>query len=402
MTTYTPSMGLELPTIVGLKNIGTLPQDWALILNSNITLIDGHDHAILGNPVLSSNMIIGSDINVNEVAINSLEYVAFATYDNTQNVSLYCDGTDLFWQDLEGNIVQITKAGGLNVTADIGGFFGDYGSANAYAFLDGAGGYYGFRGIAPTYSDNSKIVLGDLVFDESVLSTPLIQLNVPLSSKFITPGKLILSNAPFINRSIVTHENTGLRFSSVYGDGSVYADSFPSVPITDPNGIIHVNEQYQDRINPNVLVNMSPNTKIDQNHSIEIFANMQKIGLVGDYVNFQPGEVKTFSIYHSFPLMEKIPHWDGQFSVNLCKWVLNFPKSFVTGQGINPLYKKLKANIISVSQVTNGQFIVVGSLTNITDISIELPPNTELMGNLRIAAIFPLFNGQGVFFGEQY
>lgn len=402
MSTFTPFMGLELPTIISLKELGTLPQDWALILNADIVLVDGHDHAISGVSILSSNMVVGADVDVNEVSITGLTYIAFATHDVTQNISLYCDGTDLFWQDLEGNIVQITKAGGLNVTTDIGGFFGDYGSANAYAFLDSAAGYYGFRGVSPTYPDTSKLILGGLVFDTSILTTPLTQLNIPINSTFTNPGKLILSNAPFVNRSIVTYENTGLRFSSVYGDGSVYASTFPSVPITDPNGIIHVNEDYLDRINPNVLVNMSPNTSIGQNNSIEVFANMSQVEITGNYLNFQPGELKTFSVYHTFPLMEKIPHWDGQFSVNLCKWVLNLSRSFVAGVGINPLYKSLKANITSVSLVADRQFIVVGTLTNITNISLSLPSGTQLMSNLRIAAIFPLFNGQGVFFGEQY
>jgi len=402
VSSKTLNMNLELPSVVTLKTFGTLPQDWALILNSNIVKMDNHDHAISGARVASSDMITSSNVDVTTVKISNLQYVQLATNTLPQNTSLYCDGTDLFWQDGQGNQIQITLAGGLNVTIDIGGFFGTYGADKAYAFLDGAGGFYGFRGISPSFPDTSKIVAGGLVFDTTSPSLTLTSLTIPPASKFNVPGKLILSNAPFVHCSIITKESTGFRFSSVYGDGSVYGSTFPSVPITDPNGILHLNEQQQDRINPNLLINTRRNDGISQPNSIELFANMQELGFSGNYLNYQPNEQKNFAVVHFFPLMEKIPHWDGKFSVNLCKWAISLPQSFQAGIGVNPIYKNLKVEITSVSQFNARNFTVTGTITNVSNISLTLPPNSGAVCNLRIAAIFPLFNGQGVFFGEQY
>jgi len=397
-----PNMSLELPHVVTADTLGTLPQDWGLILNANIVKIDNHDHAISGVKVNASDMVTSSDIDVSGVQIQGLQYIQFAANNLTQNKSLYCDGTDLFWQDGQGNQIQITIAGGINVTVDIGGFFGTYGADNAYAFLDGAGGFYGFRGVSPTFPDTAKIIAGGLVFNTTSPTLTLTSMTIPLSSKFSVPGRLILSNAPFVHCSIVTKESTGFRFSSVYGDGSVYGNTFPSVPVTDPNGIIHLNELQPDRINPNLLINTRRNDAISQPNSIEMFANMQEITFFGNDLNYQPGEQKNFRVVHFFPLMEKIPHWDGTFSVNLCKWAIGLPNSFQAGIGINQVYKNLKVQIVSVSQFNNRSFTVSGNITNISNISLTLPNNSEAICNLRIAAIFPLFNGQGVFFGDQY
>lgn len=403
MSTFTPYMNLELPDILTYNTLGTLPQDWALILNADIVKIDAHDHATYGKKVASENMTMTSDKDLNQVQISKLSYIQFATNETADNVSLYIDGTDLFWKDLEGTIVQITAAGALNVTLDIGGFFGDYGSTNAYAFLDTAKSVFGFNGIGPNHLNTSTITCGSLDYANTSNPLQLTALIIKAQSVFEFPGEIVFTNQPFVARSIVTKESTGFRFSSVVGDGSPYAPTFPSVPITDPNGIFHLNETLPNRINPNVLVNAAPNPNISQKNSIELFANASFYTLVDSEFIFQPGETKRFTITHAFPLMAKIPHWDGKFSVNLCKWGLQLNNSFFNPvDGLNPIYKTLRADIISVTHVSGRTFEVKGTFTNITDISVVLPNTTKIIANLRIAAIFPTFNGQGVFFGEQY
>lgn len=418
MPTLTPNMDLELPDIVvqnsagdTVYTLGTLPQDWALLLNFNIVTVDEHDHALLGAQIPSIAMTatnLSKDMGF--ISIEDLSYVTFSAIVTAMNVSMYSDGTDLFWQDSVGQKVQLTIAHGLNPVLSTGGFFGQYASSGAIASIDGPKGYYRFYSGTVSNPDSAVLSVNVLQFNTTDATLSLNTLAMQSGTSFSFPPNLTIKSPNYFNRFAVTRTTSSYTFTNVVGDGSNYAAN-ANVPITDPNGIFNTipNPTFPyPTLNNNILVNQAIDQSNGQNDQIEMFGMAAYLSLIDDDLFFTPGETKTYKIFHSFPLMAKIPHWGGTFSVNLSKWSYMFPASFISGVGVNPLYKNFIMQITSVTwindgtETTNRDFNVVGTVTNISNTSVILPKTTKLESNLRIAAIFPLFNGEGVFFGPQY
>ena len=108
-------MGLPIP-IVGVE----LGPTWALNINACLTIIDSHDHTA-GNGVLitPNGLNINTDLNFLGNGSTNLKYTRF----NAQGSplagaldvgELYVSGVDLYYNDISGNQIRMTIAGGVN------------------------------------------------------------------------------------------------------------------------------------------------------------------------------------------------------------------------------------------------------------------------------------------------
>lgn len=116
----TPNMGLTEPTV------GVTPSvSWALILNADIGILDNHNHTPgQGVPVPPSGLNINTDLSFqgnNLLALNSGVF-AGSVAGTPAPLSYYSNGTDLFYTDINGTSIQLTKAGSPNAgTGNISG-----------------------------------------------------------------------------------------------------------------------------------------------------------------------------------------------------------------------------------------------------------------------------------------
>lgn len=133
----TSNMGLTLP------DVSVTPgPTWASQINSDLTLIDQHNHTTgFGAPIPVAALDINDALDFGNNAATGLSYVGLNPQAAPgQTSSLYVDGNGDFWyKNSSGSDVQITSAGGLAATpGSIGGL--PSGTA-AVTYLLGAGKY---------------------------------------------------------------------------------------------------------------------------------------------------------------------------------------------------------------------------------------------------------------------
>lgn len=109
-----PNMALPIPQ----ASIDAGPA-WATEIQNSLTIIDAHTHASgSGVPITPSGLNINADLTFNSHNLTSVNSVAFSTESGTlTTLSIYSDGTDLYYKDASSNLIQITKSGGVNVSA---------------------------------------------------------------------------------------------------------------------------------------------------------------------------------------------------------------------------------------------------------------------------------------------
>lgn len=118
MSTLTPNMNLNLPTI-GVDSGLT----WENDINNNAVLIDQHNHTSgYGVQISPAGLNINADLPINGNNLLSLRSVRF----NAQSAPLslptdlgclYVSGVDLYFNDENGNQIQITSGGTVNATS---------------------------------------------------------------------------------------------------------------------------------------------------------------------------------------------------------------------------------------------------------------------------------------------
>jgi hypothetical protein len=111
----TPNMGLSEPQVGG--TIPPTSPAWGYLLNSNWSTVDQHNHTP-GYGVLIPTAGLNIDTNLNfqgnsAIDVNTFAFAA-AVVGTPQTLSTYTNGTDLFFKDASGNLIQLTKAGGPN------------------------------------------------------------------------------------------------------------------------------------------------------------------------------------------------------------------------------------------------------------------------------------------------
>jgi hypothetical protein len=106
----TPNMSLTAPGV----GVTTSPA-WALLINADLSTIDQHNHTTgMGVPIPVAGLDIDADLPLNSHSITLLNSAVFAgAVSGTPSVlSLYSNGTDLFFKDVNGNAIRLTQAGG--------------------------------------------------------------------------------------------------------------------------------------------------------------------------------------------------------------------------------------------------------------------------------------------------
>ena len=110
------SLDMNLPIPV----VGVDPgPDWALNINSCLTIIDSHDHSSgKGVQITPNGLNINSTLTVNGNDVINFRSVRFAIQASVAGASdlgcLYVSGQDLYFNDETGAPIQITKNGGVN------------------------------------------------------------------------------------------------------------------------------------------------------------------------------------------------------------------------------------------------------------------------------------------------
>lgn len=109
-----PNMNLPIP-LVGQ----TSGPEWASDINASLTLIDSHNHTP-GNGVQipPAGLNINTNLPFNNNSATNMQATVFtpqASY--STNFGVHVEGVDLYYQDGNGNDVQITSGGGVNATS---------------------------------------------------------------------------------------------------------------------------------------------------------------------------------------------------------------------------------------------------------------------------------------------
>lgn len=114
-TNISPNMNLPIP------QVGVDPgPDWALNINSSLTLIDNHNHSAgYGVQINPAGININSDLPFNGNDATILRSTRFQlqsapiTGAAPDLACLYASGVDLYFNDANGNQIQITSNGGI-------------------------------------------------------------------------------------------------------------------------------------------------------------------------------------------------------------------------------------------------------------------------------------------------
>jgi hypothetical protein len=113
MPVNSPNMSLPVPTI----GVDQGP-NWELDINSCLAIIDQHNHASgNGVPVGPSGLNINTFLSFQNNPLTSLGYAQFTTNNSPLSGSLlgiiYRAGVDLYYNDGNGNQIQLTESGGV-------------------------------------------------------------------------------------------------------------------------------------------------------------------------------------------------------------------------------------------------------------------------------------------------
>lgn len=113
-----PNMGLPI-SVVGI----TTGLQWEQNLNFSLTLIDAHDHSPgKGVPIAASSLNINTDLTINNNNLTLVRSIRFqpqsAALSGASDLGcLYEAGVNLYYNDGNGNQIQITSGGAVNATS---------------------------------------------------------------------------------------------------------------------------------------------------------------------------------------------------------------------------------------------------------------------------------------------
>lgn len=126
-----PFMNLTIP-VVGPS--GTLGPQWAEDLNTDLDLLDQHDHSVgKGVKVTPAGFNVNQDFSMNSYLVTDIAQLAINNLSGTQPTAasrIYEYGGELYFNDGSANQVQLTSGGAINVAA-LGTITGDYSTSTA-------------------------------------------------------------------------------------------------------------------------------------------------------------------------------------------------------------------------------------------------------------------------------
>lgn len=111
----TPNMGLKVPAA------GVTPgPEWFQAIVQSLLVIDQHNHSGPpgeGVPIGSNGISLTGDLPFNGFGAVGITYVQFTPQASALLDTLYVQGVDLYYNDGNGNVVQITSGGVINATS---------------------------------------------------------------------------------------------------------------------------------------------------------------------------------------------------------------------------------------------------------------------------------------------
>ncbi len=107
-STITPNMGLVIPTVGSEAG-----PDYATEINSSLTLIDQHDHSSgYGVQITPAGLNINTDLTFSGNSATSIESLVFTVQASIASLgAVYVKGVDLYYNDTNGNVIQLTASG---------------------------------------------------------------------------------------------------------------------------------------------------------------------------------------------------------------------------------------------------------------------------------------------------
>lgn len=92
---------------------------WEQNLNASLTIVDGHNHTPgFGVPITPAAVNINADLAFNNFSATSLKSLVFTAQPSlATTLALYAIGADLYFNDGNSNVVQITSGGNVNATS---------------------------------------------------------------------------------------------------------------------------------------------------------------------------------------------------------------------------------------------------------------------------------------------
>lgn len=116
MANTTPSPVMNMPVPV----VGTDPSPtWGYDLDACLNILDGHDHTPgLGNPITPSAMAINADLSMGTFNLIDVRSIRWTPQNSPLALPAdtgiaYVSGLDLWYNDVNGNQIQITANGGV-------------------------------------------------------------------------------------------------------------------------------------------------------------------------------------------------------------------------------------------------------------------------------------------------
>jgi hypothetical protein len=229
--TTSPNMGLSIPSV------GTDPSpDWANNINASLTVIDQHNHSSgEGVQITPDGMNINVDLAFNDNNATELRSVRFQS--QSLNLSgaqdldcLYVVGVDLWYNDGNGNQVQISKNGGINATSSsISSGTATAGFVAGTLVVDQAAN-------TPGNIEGGSILIGNNVANSKFVTlapTGILSLNYQLSLPLL-PAQ----------QSFMTLDQFGNMAAPWTVDGTSIIISSNQLSV-NPAGIVQINNNYQ-------------------------------------------------------------------------------------------------------------------------------------------------------------
>lgn len=93
--------------------------DWEQNLNSSLTIIDGHNHAPgFGVQITPAGLNINGALPLQNNPVTEAQGIVFTPQTSLSTLSaVYSIGADLYYNDANGNVIQITSGGNVNATS---------------------------------------------------------------------------------------------------------------------------------------------------------------------------------------------------------------------------------------------------------------------------------------------
>lgn len=207
MPVNSPNMNLPVPTI----SVDQGPQ-WELSINACLALIDQHNHATgNGVPITPTGLSINQDLPFGDNNAILLRSVRWMPQTSPLSGALdldccYVSGVDLYYNDGNGNQIQITKFGGI---AGTNGSIGGLAPPASVTYVSATPAYV-FQSNAST---SANLDAGSLVLRDNTANSKGITLNPPAS--LANNYSLTLPSALPSAQSFMTLDNSGNIAASI-------------------------------------------------------------------------------------------------------------------------------------------------------------------------------------------